>query len=308
MIAFLLDQGTDANTLFDPPLWSKISYAKTEVKVESLIPSMRVLFRHIDISYDSDEEAAISVLGRFYGTPKEFLFLQQHVCPSFYRLPKRIRIKVALRIGAFYSSDWSVPELFRVILGADVLEPNDLSPCQESDSTLIHCAARGMGASERDSREGTSTDRSTIDAWGDLCQKFLRVRLEVHDLVADKTPFLSFLNGYLLSWSGPIELGPACQAAVQVWLKQLEAVGVDLTEYGKAEEGMWNGWFTQREFHVWNIPKQDFELQEMVGFSYGPSPKDWYIWLSEESDSFVGEFWDMIERPVEVMPGAWPKE
>ena len=32
------------------------------------------------------------------------------------------------------------------------------------------------------------------------------------------------------------------------------------------------------------------------------------IWLSEESDHFVGEVWDMIERPVEVMPGAWPKE
>jgi hypothetical protein len=307
MIAFLLDQGTDPNSLFDPPLWSVVSYAKTE-KVESLIPSMRVLFRHIDISYESDEEAAISVLGRFHGTPEEFLFLQQHVCPSFYRLPKRIRIRVALRIGAFYIQNWSVPELFRVILGTDVLEPNDFKFDQELGSTLIHCAARGMGASERDFREGTSPDRSNCDAWGNLCHKFFCVRIDIHDVVDGKTPFLSFLDGYLSSWRGPIELGPACQSAVQAWLKQLEVVGVDLNGYGKAEEYMWKGVITQREFDVWNIPEQENELQRMIGFAYGSSPENWYIWLSEESDSFVGEFWDMIERPVEVMPGAWPNE
>ncbi|KAJ5316921.1 hypothetical protein N7508_001429 [Penicillium antarcticum] len=291
IIAFLLDQGTDPNSLFDPPFWSKVSYDGTEIKMESLIPSMRVLFRHIDISYKSDEEAAIS-----------------HVCPSFYRLPKRIRIRVALRIGAFYIHNWSIPELFRVILGTDVLEPNDFKFCQELDSTLIHCAARGRGVSERGFREGTSADRSNCDAWGDLCHKFFCVRIDIYDLVDGKTPFLSFLDGYLSSWYGPIELGPACQIAVQVWLKQLEVVGVDLNRYGKAEEYMWKGGITQREFDVWNIPEQGFELQGMIGFTYGSSPGNWYIWLSEESDSFVGEFWDMIERPVEVMPGAWPKE
>lgn len=109
----------------------------------------------------------------FHGTPEENLFLQQYVCPSFYRLPKRIRIRVALRIGAFYISDWSVPELFRVILGTDVLEPNDFKFCQELDSTLIHCAARGMGASERDFREGNSADKSNCGAWSDLCHGFL---------------------------------------------------------------------------------------------------------------------------------------
>ncbi|CAG8162112.1 unnamed protein product [Penicillium nalgiovense] len=188
MIAFLLDQGTDPNSLFDPPLWSIVSYAKTK-KVESLIPSMRVLFRHIDISYESDEEAAISVLGRFHGTPEEFLFLQQHVCPSFYRLRKRFRIRVALRIGAFYVHNWSVPELFRVILGTHILEPNDFKFDQELGSTLIHCAARGMGASERDFREGTSADSSDCDAWGNLCHKFFCVRIDIHDLVDGKTPY-----------------------------------------------------------------------------------------------------------------------
>lgn len=276
--------------------------------MESLNPSIRLLFRHIDTIYESDEEAAISVLGRFRGRPEEFLFLQQHICPSFYLLPKQMRIRVALSIGAFYVSDWSVPELFQVILGTDVLEPNDFKFCQEFDSTLIHCAARGMGASERDFREGNSADRSTCDAWGDLCRRFFCVRIDIHDVVDGKTPFLSFLEGYPSSWYGPTKLGLACQIAVQVWLKQLDVGSVDLKAYGKAEECIWKRAIAQREFHVWNIPEQGLESQRMNGFTYGTSHENWYIWLSAESDSFVGEFWDMIERPGEVMPGAWPNE
>jgi hypothetical protein len=260
------------------------------------------------MSYESAEEAVISVLGRFLGTSEEFVFLQQHFCPSFYQLSKRIRIRVALRIGAFYISSYFVPELIRVIIGMDVLEPNDFRFCQEMNSTLIHCAARGMGASERNIQEGSSADRSNCDAWSDLCHEFLYIGIDIHYLINGKTPFLSFLAGYLSAWSRPIKLGPACQIAVQVWLEQLEAIGVDLNEYGKAEEYIWKSGITQRGFDVWNVAEQVFESQGMIGFAYGPSPENWYIWLSEESDSFVGEFWDMIERPVEVMPGAWPKE
>ena len=235
------------------------------------------------------------------------MFLQHNICPSFHQLPKQIRIRVALRIGAFYISNWLVPELFQVILGTDVLEPNDFKFCPYFDSTLIHCAARGMGASERDFREGNSTDRSNCDAWGNLCHEFFCVGIDIHDVVGGKTPFLSFLDGYLSSRYGPIELGSACQIAIQVWLKQLKVVGVNLNRYGKAEECIWKMGVTQREFSVWNIPEQEFELQRIIGFAYGSSPENWYVWLSEESDSFVGEFWDMIERPIEVMPGSWPK-
>jgi hypothetical protein len=49
-------------------------------------------------------------------------------------------------------------------------------------------------------------------------------------------------------------------------------------------------------------------MQRVIGFAYGHSPEDWNIWLAEASDAFVGQFWDIIERPVEVMPGAWPEE
>jgi hypothetical protein len=268
---------------------------------------MRVLFRHIDMSYESAEEAAISVLGRFLGTPEEFVFLQQHFCPSFYQLSKQIRIKVALYIGAFYISSCFVPELIRVIMGMDALETNDFK-FQEMDSTLIHCAARGMGVSERHLQEGSNADTFNCDAWSHLFHDFLCIRIDIHGLVDGITPFLSFLDGYLSAWFRPIKLGPACQIAVQVWLERLEAVGVDLNEYGKAEEYTWKSGIIKREFIVWNVAEQIFESQGMIGFAYGPCPENWYIWLSEESDLFVGEFWDMIEWPVKVMPGTWPKE
>jgi hypothetical protein len=57
MISFLLDQGADLNYSDHLPLNSKVQYAHTTAQeLESLIPSMRVIFRHIDLSYKSAEE------------------------------------------------------------------------------------------------------------------------------------------------------------------------------------------------------------------------------------------------------------
>lgn len=43
---------------------------------------------------------------------------------------------------------------------------------------------------------------------------------------------------------------------------------------------------------------------QLVEFSYVPAPEDWFLRVSEPSDEFVGEFWAMIDRRME-MPGGW---
>jgi hypothetical protein len=48
-------------------------------------------------------------------------------------------------------------------------------------------------------------------------------------------------------------------------------------------------------------PRSGSGLNDEI-FSYGTSPKDWHLWLSDATDYFVGEIWDMIVRPMEVMP------
>lgn len=88
------------------------------------------------------------------------------------------------------------------------------------------------------------------------------VGIDIHDLVNGRSPFLSFLDGYLSAWRGPIELGPACQIAVQVWLKQLEVVGVDVNGYGKAEEYMWKGGSPSENFTCGIFRNKGLNLKE----------------------------------------------
>lgn len=309
MISFLLDQGADPNCSDHLPLGSFSHYQSTALDLESLVPSMRVMFRHIDLTYQSEEEWAVSVLSKFLGTPEEFSFLQQHICPSFYQLSKKIRLRVGLSMARAVLPllvDPSTPKVIRIVLKMDILEPDDFKFCQELNSTLIHYTAKQIGVCQQFLQRsgGAHAFQSTIGAWIGLCHDFLSVGIDIHYMIDGRTPLISCIEGWLPDLSPPA----ANQFVVPLWLEQLEAVGVDLSEYGKAEEFIWKNQTILREFWVWDgISKMLIPLR-VIGFTYGPSPKDWHLWMSDPTDSYVGEFWDMIERPVEVMPGAWPQE
>lgn len=289
------------------PFDSRLYYPLTTgYELESLVPSMRVMFRHIDLSYQS-EKWAVCVLSEFRGTPEEFSFLQQHICPSFYQLSKQIRLRVALSITSGLPALWGIseriPEAVRTVLKTDILEPDDFKFSQELSSTLIHSTAERIGACQWPVQRlgGAHRYQSIIDAWIGLCHDFLSVGIDIHYIINGRTPLLSCIEGWLSDWSPPA----ANQLAIQLWLEQLEAVGVDLSEYGKAEEFIWKNQTIRREFEMWSEISITLRV---IGFTYGATPKDWHLWLSDPTDEYVGEFWNMIERPVEVMPGAWPQE
>lgn len=86
----------------------------------------------------------------------------------------------------------------------------------------------------------------------------------------------------------------------RAWLKDMKAAGVDLEKLGATEWCIWKDQSFQREFNG--------GLHRVIGITYGSRPEDWYIWQSEPSDSFVGDFWALVARPAEIMPGGWPVE
>lgn len=60
----------------------------------------------------------------------------------------------------------------------------------------------------------------------------------------------------------------------------------------------------------------DVRLSELLGFSYGPEPRDWQFWFSERPDKFAGQFTAMVEGsgqqrhpvmqdPPLSVPGSW---
>jgi hypothetical protein len=88
----------------------------------------------------------------------------------------------------------------------------------------------------------------------------------------------------------------------------LKDAGVDLEDFGRREKEAWNSDDVEREWtrtswaHDW-----DGRCWTLIGFSYGPYPEDWSVWIYDWNNSST-DFWNLVERPVESMPGTGPGE
>jgi hypothetical protein len=320
IIEFLLSQGADLNSSDHLSIHCReIAHKGPEtgdpgIMMPSLIPSMRVIFQHLEVNYETVEDAVEYALSGFCGTAEEFTFLQRHLCPSFYQLPKSKRVELALRV-TINGPHYFEPELIRTIIGTDVLEVDDINygeSLRSAQLKLIHCAARKLGQSQRNLQIfGHAQDMQlTYDYWSDFCLELLCHSIDIYSIVDGRTLFLSFIQGYFCqSTLSPFQSGNvACNTAIHVWLSKLDSAGIDLVKYGETEQYLWNVTTIRREFDGWNVAEQVTDRQRVIGFTYGHFPENWNMWLAETSDAFVGQFWDIIERPVEVMPGAWPGE
>lgn len=110
---------------------------------------------------------------------------------------------------------------------------------------------------------------------------------------------LTFMLANAISDLWPWRPSPNLDLAMSIWLDALLNSGVDLQVYGKRESLTWANLET---CDSWNYDRGHVRL---LGFEFGPSPKDWKIWQNEPTDQFAGDFWQMTERRVEVMPGTW---
>ena len=181
-------------------------------------------------------------------------------------------------------------------------------------TTLVHLAARIMGCMQLHSQDDfiiyglMEEPKLLVSLWGSFVQRSLRTHVNIHQYVDGMTPFLEFYWGYHDSEIVPVPQKHLFDLALKVWLRTLQEAGVDLELYGRIEERIWRTEWIPRESHqLSDYHRLKWATKaRLIGFSYGPSIEDWHLWVSEPSDSLAGEFWDLIERPVEVMPGAWP--
>ncbi|CAI7632127.1 unnamed protein product [Penicillium discolor] len=324
MIEFLLDQGVSLQATSN---YSKLTVLHQLIyfgayggqNPQSRIPAMRALLPHLDITEDPTEKNALELLMFFHGPVKEFLFLQQNCYQFFYELPLSERIRVAITVA---DTQWFLlptPELIETIIGQDILEAEVFQyACYswyiQRVTTLFHIAARIMGCMHLHSQDDRTTSALTeesellVSLWGSFVQRSLDAHVNIHRYVDGMTPFLEFYWGYHESEYTPEDQRYFFDLALKVWLKTLQEGGVDLERYGRNEERIWKTEWIPRESHQLSDYDRHSRTTKarLIGFSYGPSIEDWHVWVSEPSDSLVGEFWDLIERPVEVMPGAWP--
>jgi len=197
--------------------------------------------------------------------------------------------------------------------------------------SLLHLFAGGLGHKQKSFGGGTTFDdnlppaflkqlRSSGDSrfmWRELIREFVSARAPLHKLDGqNRTPFW-----HLFNISSYYSSRFQHDFVVKMWLEDLLTCGVDLQKYGAEEyivlrrnrDNLLPG-EDIRDIPLWKM-RRPFPYR-IIGFSYGPHPDDWKIWVSEISDQFAGDFWEMIEagqgsteEPVNLaMPGSWNED
>jgi hypothetical protein len=87
------------------------------------------------------------------------------------------------------------------------------------------------------------------------------------------------------------------------WLRILHAAGIDLMEYGRAEESEVRDWARNHQH-----PGRRGFCTDVIGFTYGPEPEDWALFFEHPGDEYAGDFWESVEPSESIMPGVWPSE
>lgn len=341
VLKFLLEQGVDSSigsthSETETPLATLVACETPEFNRDhSISPSLRLLLRYTrQIDYeDLPEEVIGGVLTRCRGSILEFKFLQQHCIPSYYELPQETRIAVACKAVVEMLDAYHMPGLVQTILGPNTLTAQDLQKegrwrFDSRDTTLVHCVVRKIGACQAalqgshpwkiKSRHKTRLTEpyfyirlkeeylDLYESWEKLFTGFLQAGADLNHVVDRQTLLLAFLEGYL-DWFDVSQcplLFPS--EALQKWLIDLENAGIDLQEFGEREDSIWKKDLVQRNFIAHD--EENPSSHRIIGFSYGPSVADWSVWLSPSVDVFVGDFWRLVEKPVEMMAGGWPCE
>lgn len=149
---------------------------------------------------------------------------------------------------------------------------------------------------------------------GDYLHFWLRECVETADQI---TPLMSmfvaaFHEAYYLQDEPVWDL----DNTMNIWISTLYDYGVDLKEYGLQENLTWvnleESIQAERRYTEYTAtgtrPYDSLYYRgrtRLLGFKYGPLPEDWKLWYNEPTDEFAGDFWLMVERKVEVMPGTW---
>jgi hypothetical protein len=268
---------------------------------------------------------------RFRGTVEEFTFLQKVCCPLFFTFSDEQRIRIAINeLGPCLSRNfWNGPFIIRAILNGVSFTTSKfevisftLSNFEVPDTgsfvgschmlTLPHGVAYCMGCT----KIGSSWPYNTIkdgavqhkvyEEWLIMFREMLDNGLHIHQTMNGLTLLQAFLHG-CFQISKPLEgsLMRKCNDALGALLRDLQGAGVSLKEFGEREELILKDQGGCIDFQIFSRSRR-FYIR-LIGFSHGATPEDWFLWISQPSDEFVGDFWAMIDRRME-MPGGWSED
>jgi hypothetical protein len=265
----------------------------------------------------------IDALRGFRGDKDVFQYLQQQTWTPYYELPLGDRFCVAESIDHERLNE---AELTRIALVPEQFDQEMAVYADEYGMTLLHIVTRDFAYDFCRFRAGEDfCDYNNTPACDDIYEPNNPWRVLIRDVVTAGASLHAInsrkrsILGYIISTiynshyiHGANECFVAIPQLLEIWLSDLREVGVDLVRYGADEKALYLTGAVDNTFECWRWFDEN-EGQTSISFSYGPRPQDWHIWLSEPTDVFAGEFWEMIENPAYTctddlelpIPGSW---
>jgi hypothetical protein len=182
----------------------------------------------------------------------------------------------------------------------------------EYDATLLHKLAECMGS------DLLKEEKDATHKWRPLLRDVIAASADLNKLIEldtyGRTLLDSFFDHFSWDWKAIRRAGYDFNPALRTWASELKFAGADLEAYGAEESafveggGLWYKLYVgplRSRSIIYRYKDEDFFWFRLWRLSYGPKPEDWTIWVMNPIDELVGEFWEMVEREEEVMPGTW---
>jgi hypothetical protein len=264
-------------------------------------------------------EFNLSDLMHYRGPVSAFQALLKHMGTNIAELPMDLRCDLAIKLSE--DLRFNSPELFSLTLHCDPAVTL-MNYQNKHGTTLLHAVARALGvlSGYNNTESAYWTDikdrEKRISGWKSILQALvaggadLHVTCQVPRLEIQASPFLfMFCNRFYCYYSLVESTRVNPQHALDFWITTLSDSGVDLTIYGQRERSIWNSAdILLKPWHndPWD-PLSDYYIGErrLISFDYGSLPKNWKLWENEPTDEFAGDFWLMLDRKDETMPGTW---
>ncbi|KAF6810015.1 ankyrin repeat-containing protein [Colletotrichum musicola] len=262
--------------------------------------------------------------------------LQRRLCPEYFTIDFSRRCQVA-RLAVCVLPRLRYPAtLAYLIRGADRLSPNDLSESAAEDVSLLITATTALGLFSAyhalpvvDNNEYLIMPEDAFEAWREFLIDLLSLGCQVEvvnprvyfndmhpwrvNIQVAVTPLRSVMQGVteMIPWAArnsvkAAEVVEVFRVSLYEWLKIVHSAGVDLIRYGLWEQRQRCSHNLMDTFDNlnWDTPQLQFVVH-LVGFRIGSLPDEWSFWLVEEHKRYALDFWQMLDKRVEVMPGSW---
>jgi hypothetical protein len=198
-----------------------------------------------------------------------------------------------MRINVLFAMG-TTPEMFQVLMGGRIESEAYLMEDQYGE-TLLHkvteCLAFDFARKITHNADGwRQMLRDAGEALADLQQ--------VSSTLCE-TPLITFLRAWCV-WHRSYQ-GSSFVPALRKWVSELQAVGVDLEEYGEVERELHRNGDVDTQIELFapldstnyftDTDPPDERLKfRLLDFTYGPKPEDWFIWVTNPFDELAGQF------------------